>query len=57
MMVIAPGVVTGFLVFPVPNYHNVLTLLISLWRFFTSRERFVWKGWCVKDEFKETDEK
>ena len=57
MIVIAPGVVTGFLVFPVPNYHNILTLLISLWRFFTSRQRFVWKGWCVKDEFKEDNKK
>ena len=57
MIVLAPGVVTGFLLFPVPNYHNILTLLISLWRFFTSRQRFVWKGWCVKDEFKEESEK
>ena len=57
MTVIGPGLITGFLVFPVPNYHNVRTLLMSVGRFFTSRERFVWKGWCVKDEFKETSEK
>ena len=57
LLIIAPAVVTGFLVFPVPNYHNVLTLLKSIWNFFTTRQRFVWKGWCVKDEFKEESSK
>lgn len=49
-LAIAPAVVTGFLVFPVPNYHNVLTVIIGVWNFFTTRQRFVWKGWCVTDE-------
>jgi hypothetical protein len=53
ILTVLPALVTGFLVFPVPNYHNVLTLLISVWNFFTTRQRFIWKGWCVKDEFKE----
>ena len=52
-----PAIVTGFLVFPVPNYHNVLTLIITVWNFFTTRQRFIWKGWCVKDEFKEDSKK
>lgn len=52
-LIVAPAVITGLLVFPVPNYHNVLTLIRSVWRFFTERERFIWKGWCVKDEFKD----
>lgn len=55
VLIIAPAVVTGFLVFPVPNYHNVLTLMRSVWYFFTTRQRFVWKGWCVRDEFKEEE--
>lgn len=46
---IAPAVITGFLVFPVPNYHNVLTVMIGVWKFFTTRQKFVWKGWCVTD--------
>lgn len=50
---IAPAAITGFLVFPVPHYHNVLTVIISTWRFFTTRQKFVWKGWCVTSEFKE----
>ena len=57
VMIVAPALVTGFLVFPVPNYHNVLTLLKSIWNFFTTRQRFIWKGWCVRDEFKEESNK
>ncbi len=50
---IAPAVITGFLVFPVPNYHNVLTVIIGVWNFFTTRQRFVWKGWSVTNEQEE----
>lgn len=52
-----PVCVTGLLVFPLPNYHNVLTALISMFNFFTTRQKFIWKGWCVRDEFKETSKK
>lgn len=55
VLVVAPAIVTGFLVFPVPNYHNVLSLLRSVWNYFTTRQRFIWKGWCVRDEFKEEE--
>lgn len=50
IIAIAPALITGLLVFPVPNYHNVLTVLIDLWEFFTTRQKFIWRGWCVKDE-------
>lgn len=54
---IAPVTLTGFLVFPIPNYHNVLTVLISTWTFFTTRQKFLWKGWCLIDEQKEENGK
>lgn len=46
---IAPGVVCGFLVFPIPNYHNIMTIILEVYRFYTNRQRFVWKGWCFTD--------
>ena len=49
LIAVAPGVVTGFLVFPIPHYHNVLTVIKNVIEFFTTRQEFVWKGWCVKD--------
>ena len=48
-----PAVTTAFLVMPIPNYHNTLTLIKDLYTFFTTRQKFIWKGWCVSDEFKE----
>ena len=52
LLAITPGCILGLLVFPIPNYHNVLTALISMFRFFTTRRTFIWKGWCAKDEYK-----
>lgn len=53
VIALLPVLVTGFLVFPVPYYHNVLTVIIATWNFFTTRQKYVWKGWCVTHEFKE----
>lgn len=44
---LAPALITGFLVMPVPNYHNIMTLLISMFTFYTNQRKFKWKGWCV----------
>lgn len=50
---LAPAAITAFLVMPIPNYHNTLTLIKDLYVFYTSRQRFIWKGWCVLDEYKD----
>jgi hypothetical protein len=49
VIALAPAVITGFLVLPVPNYHNILTVIRSIKEFYTTRQRFVWKGWCMTD--------
>lgn len=54
MIDLAPGLICGFLVLPIPNYHNTMTVLINVWTFYTNRQRFLWKGWCVKDALKES---
>ena len=50
IIALAPALVTGFLVFPIPNYHNSLRFFISLYTFLTTRQRFIWKGWCASSE-------
>lgn len=50
---LAPAIITGFLVLPIPNYHNTLNVIKEVYQFYTTRQRFIWKGWCVADEFKE----
>lgn len=47
-----PLLITAFLVIPVPNYHNVLTLIREVVDYFYSRRNYKWRGWCYKDEFK-----
>lgn len=49
IIAVLPGLVTGFLVFPIPYYHNVLTVIMNFFSFYTNRQQFVWKGWCVID--------
>ena len=49
VIVVLPGLISAFLVIPIPNYHNILTIIIECYTFFTNRRRFIWKGWCVND--------
>jgi hypothetical protein len=46
IIAIAPGLVAAFLVMPIPNYHNVLTFIRIAIQFYTTRQNFIWKGWC-----------
>lgn len=50
---ISPGLICGFLVMPIPNYRNTRILLMEIYRFFTRRQKFIWKGWCVSSEYGE----
>ena len=47
-----PMLISAFLVIPIANYHNVLTLIKEVINFFYNRRNYKWKGWCYKDEFK-----
>ena len=49
LIALAPGVLAAFLVFPIPNYHNVRTVINNAWIFYTTRQRYIWKGWCASD--------
>ncbi len=49
LLVLLPAAICTFLVIPVPNYHNMLTIIIELYTFLTTRQKYIWKGWCVKD--------
>ena len=47
---LAPALITGFLVLPIPNYHNTRTIIKDVYKFYTSRQKFIWKGWCFNSE-------
>ena len=57
LLVISPGLVTGMLVLPVAYYHNVRQLIIEIYKYFTQRNRFEWKGWRFTNESKDNGTK
>lgn len=50
IIALTPGLICAFLVFPVPNYHNIRTVIKLAWEFYTTRQKYIWRGWCYKDE-------
>ena len=50
-----PVGITGLLVVPIPNYHNVLCALQSVLRFYKERRNYIWRGWCFYGEFGNED--
>ena len=50
IVAIIPGLIAALLVAPVAYYHNVLQLLLEIYGFFSNRRKYIWKGWCVRDE-------
>lgn len=57
VFILSPALVTGFLVMPVPNYHNVMTLLGNIWKFYTGRKKYYWRGWCVQYESRNSEKR
>ena len=49
MLLISPLLLSALLVAPVPHYHNVMTLLNNMFRFFMDQREYKWKGWCCRD--------
>lgn len=49
ILILSPACITGFLVMPIPYYHNMLVILIELYEFLTKRQSYRWKGWCWKN--------
>ena len=52
--VLSPTIFTGFLVLPVPNQHNVLVVIINIYKFFVERRKYYWKGWCCLSDKEES---
>lgn len=52
IIALLPVTLCAFLVFPVAYYHNVRTFIAIFFKFITSRQKFVWKGWCYIDAVK-----
>lgn len=47
LIALMPALITGFLILPVPNYHNMITIIKNAIEFYSNRQQYYWKGWCV----------
>lgn len=54
IIVCIPMLIALGLVLPIPNYHNTLVAIQSILRYYNERRNYIWKGWCVYDEFKDS---
>lgn len=46
---IAPALICGFLVIPVPYYHNILVFIGEMRNYYKNTRVYHWKGWCYKN--------
>ncbi len=52
LLILSPALITGFLVLPVPNYHNVLQFITNVYTFYRGKRKYYWRGWCLDSEDK-----
>lgn len=57
IIVCLPGCICSLLVLPIPNYHNVLCVLQSIFEFYSKQRKYKWRGWCLYEQFKENNKK
>lgn len=50
MLVVSPGLISAFLILPVPNYHNIMQLITNFYYYLTKNRRYYWRGWCATNE-------
>ena len=51
ILILTPLAISAFLIFPIPNYHNVRTFIGEFYKFhFKNRRKYIWRGWCYKYE-------
>ena len=53
LIICLPAIIGGLLIMPIPNYHNTLVALQSIFRYYNERRNYIWRGWCIYDEFKD----
>ena len=45
-----PAALTGFLVIPINNYHNMRVAIKEIINFYSNNRNYIWRGWCIKYE-------
>ena len=49
VIIILPALITGMLVMPIPNQHNLRTFIGNVYSYFSNRRTYFWRGWCMRN--------
>lgn len=47
ILTLLPALIASFLIVPIPNYHNMLIIIIDIINFLSNNQKYIWRGWCV----------
>lgn len=50
MVIVAPLLISGIMVAPVPNHRNIWQLTANVYNYLSHRRTYYWKGWRALDE-------
>ncbi len=58
LLMISPALFSALMIMPTPPYHNVMTLLGNILRYYTGIKKYYWRGWCASyDEQSKRDKR
>ena len=58
LLMISPALFSALMIMPVPPYHNVMTLLGNIIKFYIGIKKYYWRGWCASyDEQSKRDKR
>lgn len=49
VLVLLPALICAFLDMPIPYYHNMLVVISEAIGFLTHRQKYIWRGWCIRN--------
>ena len=49
VIILLPALITGMLVMPIPNQHNLRTFIGNVYNYFSNRRTYFWRGWCMRN--------
>ena len=54
---VMPMLLSVLLVLPIPQYHNTLCAIQSILHFYNGRKKYIWRGWCLRHEYEDKQQK
>lgn len=47
VVILTPLIFSSVMVLPVPNHRNIWQLTANIYKYFSNRRTYYWRGWCM----------